>query len=339
MSTLRHRGHHPEEARHGGGHLERPPLEDDETLSRPLLGGDGEPTSPSSPSKPDDDGRLIAGNNGSSSRNDGNIRWGVVIQQKAVTVACGFMDLLPAPIQEKFLSAPPIAHVRFLEGWTEHQQIGVAYDKDVPSHVEQLRQLWTASFLACRRTVPGFPEELKSEEWKEFGFQGIDPATDFRGGGVFSLTNLLFLAKLHPAFYHECVHRVDYPFAVAGINVTMILTTLLHLNKRQTCLATKQTGDRYSYAQAREKFSKWLAEGSVRTAYTNLHEQEIEATRVFHEVYRLGCVFVHAEWLKSNRNLMEFNTVLGEATKRLVNALKCSNSLQEAMSHLPVQFR
>lgn len=323
--------------------MERAPIEDDENLSRPLLGGDGEPTSPNSPSKLDDDGRLLAGSsssNNSYSRSDENSRWGVALRETAVNVACGFMDLLPTPIQEKFLSPPPIAHVRFLEGWSEHQQIGVAYDKEVQGHVEQLRQLWTASFQACRRNpVPDHPAELKSEEWKEFGFQGIDPATDFRGGGVFSLSNLLFLAQLHPTFYHECVHRADYPFAVAGINVTMILMTLLQLNKRQTCLATKQTGDRYSYAQAREKLSKWLAEGSIRSAFTNLQEQEREATRVFNEVYRLGCVFVHAEWLKSNRNLMAFNTVLAEATKRLVNALKCSNSLQEAMSHLPVQFR
>lgn len=334
MSTIRHRGKQ-HEASHSSGHFERAPSEDEEGLGRPLLGGNGEPSSPNSPQ---DSGHTPVTSSSSRRSGDGS-RWGVSIRETAVSVACGFMDLLPSPIQEKFLPIPPTAHVRFLDGWRDHQGVGSPYDKEVQEHVEQLRKLWTLSFQACSRSAPDHPEGLKSEEWKQFGFQGIDPATDFRGGGVFSLRNLVFLAELHPALFHECVHRVDYPFAVAGINVTMILTTLLHLNQRQTCLATRQKADRYSYAQARENFSKWLAEGRSRSAFVNLHEQEEEATRVFHEIYRLGCACVHAEWLKSNRNLMAFNSVLGEATKRLVNILKCSNSLQEAMTHLPQSFR
>jgi hypothetical protein len=42
--------------------------------------------------------------------------------------------------------------------------------------------------------MPG--HELKSrysEQWKEIGFQGKNPATDFRGMGILGLQNLWFV--------------------------------------------------------------------------------------------------------------------------------------------------
>jgi hypothetical protein len=38
------------------------------------------------------------------------------------------------------------------------------------------------------------PELFKCEEWKNFGFQGINPRTDFRGGGHLSLEAILYFA-------------------------------------------------------------------------------------------------------------------------------------------------
>ncbi|KAI3789355.1 hypothetical protein L2E82_02148 [Cichorium intybus] len=50
----------------------------------------------------------------------------------------------------------------------------VAYDSSIPEHQQALRVLWRAAF----------PEEelhgLISEQWKEMGWQGKDPSTDFR---------------------------------------------------------------------------------------------------------------------------------------------------------------
>ncbi|KAK8282603.1 hypothetical protein V6Z12_D08G038500 [Gossypium hirsutum] len=70
--------------------------------------------------------------------------------------------------------------------------IDIAYDSSIPEHQEALRALWNAVF----------PEEelhgLISEQWKEMGWQGKDPSTDFRGGGFISLENLLFFARHFP---------------------------------------------------------------------------------------------------------------------------------------------
>nr|DAD47656.1 TPA_asm: hypothetical protein HUJ06_017593 [Nelumbo nucifera] len=109
-------------------------------------------------------------------------------------------------------------------------RIDVAYDSSNPEHQEALRSLWNASF-------PG--EELCgliSEQWKEMGWQGKDPSTDFRGGGFISLENLLFFARNYPKSFQDLLRKQEgdramweYPFAVAGVNITFMLIQMLDL--------------------------------------------------------------------------------------------------------------
>ena len=72
-----------------------------------------------------------------------------------------------------------------------------------------------------------------SQSWSEVGFQGFDPATDFRGGGLLSLQNLRFFAETSPneavrILNHHCkdITRGGFPFAITGINITSFLLTL-----------------------------------------------------------------------------------------------------------------
>lgn len=67
-------------------------------------------------------------------------------------------------------------------------------------------------------------------------YQGQDPATDFRGAGVFGLDNLLYLAREHPQLWHKLRYKTqgvraewEYPFAVAGLNLTFMLAEVLDL--------------------------------------------------------------------------------------------------------------
>ncbi|KAF8019556.1 hypothetical protein BT93_G0291 [Corymbia citriodora subsp. variegata] len=82
-------------------------------------------------------------------------------------------------------------------------RIDVAYDSSILEHQEALRALWHAAF----------PEEelsgLISEQWKEMGWQGKDPSTDFRGGGFISLENLLFFAKNFPG-RHKTFSNINH---------------------------------------------------------------------------------------------------------------------------------
>ncbi|KAF3517155.1 hypothetical protein DY000_02061824, partial [Brassica cretica] len=113
---------------------------------------------------------------------------------------------------------------------TLQSRIDVAYDSSIPQHQEALRDLWKLAF----------PEEelhgIVSEQWKEMGWQGKDPSTDFRGGGFISLENLLFFAKNFPKSFQDLLRKQvgdrsvwEYPFAVAGVNITFMLIQMLGL--------------------------------------------------------------------------------------------------------------
>ncbi|KAJ9693617.1 hypothetical protein PVL29_009533 [Vitis rotundifolia] len=72
------------------------------------------------------------------------------------------------------------------------QRLEVPFDGSCVEHQDALRELWSLAYPG--RELPC----LKSELWKEMGWQGTDPSTDFRGGGFISLENLIFFAKKYP---------------------------------------------------------------------------------------------------------------------------------------------
>ncbi|KAF8398093.1 hypothetical protein HHK36_017019 [Tetracentron sinense] len=72
------------------------------------------------------------------------------------------------------------------------QRLEVPFDGSRVEHQDALKQLWRLAYP--NRELPS----LKSELWKEMGWQGPDPSTDFRGGGFISLENLIFFSKSYP---------------------------------------------------------------------------------------------------------------------------------------------
>eukprot|EP01113_Clastostelium_recurvatum_P042658 TRINITY_DN6930_c0_g1_i2.p1 TRINITY_DN6930_c0_g1~~TRINITY_DN6930_c0_g1_i2.p1 ORF type:complete len:166 (+),score=38.86 TRINITY_DN6930_c0_g1_i2:389-886(+) len=70
-----------------------------------------------------------------------------------------------------------------------------------------------------------------SKDWGDIGFQGSDPATDFRGMGLLGLSNLHHFATKHKEAASQtlfnCVSSpAGYPFAITGINITAMLVDL-----------------------------------------------------------------------------------------------------------------
>lgn len=64
-----------------------------------------------------------------------------------------------------------------------------------------------------------------TEQWGDIGFQGKDPATDFRGLGVLSLSNLVYFSKHHDVEAINCLRQNDvtrggYPMAITGIQLS-----------------------------------------------------------------------------------------------------------------------
>ncbi|KAG8365893.1 hypothetical protein BUALT_Bualt17G0019400 [Buddleja alternifolia] len=148
---------------------------------------------------------------------------------------------------------------------------------------EALKALWSA-------TYPGQElQNLVSDQWKEMGWQGKDPSTDFRGAGFISLENLLFFAKTFSASFQSLLRKEagkravwEYPFAVAGVNITFMIMQMLDLD------ATKPR----------------TFNGAVFLQMLSENEW------AFDLLYCVSFMIMDKLWLEKNATYMEFNDIL-----------------------------
>ncbi|CAN6461114.1 unnamed protein product [Victoria cruziana] len=121
------------------------------------------------------------------------------------------------------------------------------------------------------------------------GWQGKDPSTDFRGGGFISLENLLFFGKTYPKSFQVLLRKQDgsrvmweYPFAVAGVNITFMLIQMLDLlsAKPQTMVGLV--------------FAKLISENEW----------------AFDQLYCIAFKMMDQQWLAMRATYMDFNSVM-----------------------------
>ncbi|ONK77252.1 uncharacterized protein A4U43_C02F4640 [Asparagus officinalis] len=170
----------------------------------------------------------------------------------------------------------------------------VYFDSSKRDHQEALRALWSATY----------PDQellgLISDQWKEMGWQGRDPSTDFRGAGFISLENLLFFAKTFSASFQMLLNKQggkratwEYPFAVAGVNITFMIMQMLdlHSSKPRTF---------------------------VRAVFVQMLSEDEWA---FDLLYCVAFMVMDKLWLDKNASYMEFNEVLRLARAQLEREL------------------
>ncbi|XP_019706354.1 uncharacterized protein [Elaeis guineensis] len=174
------------------------------------------------------------------------------------------------------------------------QRLEVPFDISQADHQDALKQLWGLAYP--NRDIP----PLKSDLWKEMGWQGSDPSTDFRGGGFISLENLIYFAKNYPDSFHRLLHKQngtravwEYPFAIAGINISYTLVQMLEL---QSDKPTSRAGAR---------FLELLGEDEM--AFDNL--------------YCVAFQMLDAQWLARRATYIEFNEVLKSTRTQLEQEL------------------
>ncbi|XP_021899767.1 ELMO domain-containing protein A [Carica papaya] len=177
----------------------------------------------------------------------------------------------------------------------------VYFDASKPDHQEALRALWYA-------TYPGQElHGLVSEQWKEMGWQGRDPSTDFRGAGFISLENLLFFAKTFPTSFQHLLKKQggkraawEYPFAVAGVNITFMIMQMLDLDASKPRTFVKSI------------FLQMLSENEW----------------AFDLLYCMAFMVMDKKWLERNATYMEFNDVLKSTRTQLERELLMDDVLR-----------
>ncbi|KAG8089195.1 hypothetical protein GUJ93_ZPchr0011g28673 [Zizania palustris] len=160
------------------------------------------------------------------------------------------------------------------------QRLDVPFDSSSVKHQDALKELWRLAYPS--RQLP----PLKSAQWKEMGWQNSDPATDFRAGGFMSLENLIYFARNYPDSFHSLLHKADgkraeweYPFAVAGVNISYMLVQMLDLQSGK--MSTK----------AGSHFVQLLTDDEM--AFDNL--------------FCVAFQMLDAQWLSRGASYMEFN--------------------------------
>ncbi|XP_047974638.1 ELMO domain-containing protein A-like [Salvia hispanica] len=181
-----------------------------------------------------------------------------------------FLDYTLTPMQEERLQCLK-------------ERLGVPYDETRNEHQEALKALWNEAFPDVKL------KGMISDQWKDMGWQGANPSTDFRGCGFLSLENLLYFARNYPATFNRLLLKQagersewEYPFAVAGINVSFMLIQMLDLHsEKPRCLPGFN--------------------------FLTLLGEDGDA---FDILYCIAFTMMDAQWLAMHASYMDFNEVL-----------------------------
>jgi len=173
--------------------------------------------------------------------------------------------------------------------WELRHLSDTTYDKNNEQHEKMLLKLWKLLF-------PDTPLENRvSKQWKMLGFQGTDPATDFRGMGLLGLRNLLYMAENYNDKLRKIIsdqtqrNEHEYPVAVAGINVSQMLFELLHVG----------------------------AESPAKPLFNILFDNP----NAFEEMYCVALQVLDLTWVQMNASYMEFRNVINSVRKIISEVL------------------
>ena len=169
------------------------------------------------------------------------------------------------------------------------------YDSDNKTHEELLERLWSALRPNIKRSG------RISDDWEDIGFQGNNPATDFRGNGILGLLNLVYFAENHSKFAIQIINDAGYTndrsqsqewymMAVAGINMTTVVSNWL----------TSRQIDRFFYNIP-----------LINVSMTNTEDMLTNPAVIAHsQVYSSLFLSFHKTWLVKRPGIMEFSMFL-----------------------------
>lgn len=150
------------------------------------------------------------------------------------------------------------------------------FDKENPEDVQLLLKLWN-------KLKDGNETDISKQDWPTIGFQGKDPATDFRGMGMLSLHQLVYLATEHTERCKRMLITSNHPvkgysFAITGIHLTHLTMSL-------------------------------LLDGSLRTHFFNLGKEQF-CLRDLHQVYAQVFAAFDKFWVREDpQDMMQFRFV------------------------------
>lgn len=116
-----------------------------------------------------------------------------------------------------------LSDIRGVNALTAHVKVlsSKRFNAEDSEHEAKLELLWNTLLPNVERQGGRY-----SKDWGRIGFQQADPASDFRGGGVLALDQLIFIAETRTNVARRMIGEPKdemsrYPWACVGINLTM----------------------------------------------------------------------------------------------------------------------
>jgi hypothetical protein len=182
------------------------------------------------------------------------------------------------------------------------------FDMAVPQHAVLLSQL--------EKACDGVP-------WQLVGFQSPNPATDFRGGGILSLENLVYFVSHKPVPALSMMHRrkdrtigttldgvdsANYPWAAVGINITRMVAELIGACTAQGTVPKQQ--------QPRKNWPLLLQPDA------------------FERLYCSAFYIFDNEWEKMKAGYLQTPAVLAATRERMLQLWESSATIEELESRV-----
>lgn len=158
--------------------------------------------------------------------------------------------------------------------------------------------------------------ERVGSSWEYLGFQGKDPVSDIRGGGLLALNSMNYFLYHHKEFALDMIYKrskcditsdltlKSFPWAAAGMNLSRMVTALFE--------AVDMTG-------------RLNTGGFSRKTYWNM----ILEKESFNRLFSLAFLLLDCLWDEMNANYMEFQFVITAVKMELLVALICTSTLLE----------
>eukprot|EP01015_Nassula_variabilis_P013681 TRINITY_DN21269_c0_g1_i1.p1 TRINITY_DN21269_c0_g1~~TRINITY_DN21269_c0_g1_i1.p1 ORF type:complete len:297 (+),score=37.64 TRINITY_DN21269_c0_g1_i1:2-892(+) len=178
----------------------------------------------------------------------------------------------------------------------------ILFDFESNDHNNKVRELW----LLLEGSQ--LQEDLKSERWKDYGFQNADPRTDFRGGGLLSLDQIFAFCRNNLNMVKEIIEeRHQFLFAITSINITFFLMKYFHM---PNFLEFHKDKDQFCSRKALKNFCRCL-------------QKNQDSFDILHEILLKDIFATWIEIKKQNPSvtIMEFDTKAIQSVKKKFNTI------------------
>ena len=186
----------------------------------------------------------------------------------------------------------------------ESMNTNVTWDNE--EHVSKLRKIWNSFVIHCPMYKEKYLEKDRNAEtgkieifwpngahdlWKEIGFQGSDPTSDFRGMGVCALNCLVYFANKRPSHSEMIFSKIRnyenyYPLCASFVNIAALI-----------CELTKARQSEHTEEKYQTKLFKLMAqECEYKCEYDLINgtkrKDEMKNYQFNEAFYRIFCVLV-----------------------------------------------